>query len=435
MKILLTSDWYMPAVNGVVVSVQNLRRGLEARGHEVRILTLSQTARSHSEAGVTYIGSLNAGAVYPGARLRFSFGGKWVKDLLDWGPDIVHSNCEFSTFWLACGIARRLDIPLVHTYHTVYENYTHYISPGKIWEKKAVCGLSRLTAGHTDCLAAPTEKVRRLLRGYGISVPIYVNPTGIELEKYRCPDREMTGKQMREKLKIPGKHMVLLFVGRLAKEKNCEELLRVMAQFRGREVTLLLVGDGPYRGILEKQACALGLGRQVVFAGMVPPEQTGAYYQAGDVFVSASASETQGLTYLEALASGLPLLCRRDAYLQGVLIDGFNGWSYCSEQDFAGRLNRFIDSPDMRILYQKHAVRTAARFSAADFAERTEKIYRETIRRRKLPCRRCPVRQYQWIYLQLCRNMHRIRCRLCPCKALRTSPYFKNFRRKTAEKI
>lgn len=131
MKILLTSDWYMPAVNGVVVSVQNLRRGLEARGHEVRILTLSQTARSHSEAGVTYIGSLNAGAVYPGARLRFSFGGKWVKDLLDWGPDIVHSNCEFSTFWLACGIARRLDIPLVHTYHTVYENYTHYISPRK----------------------------------------------------------------------------------------------------------------------------------------------------------------------------------------------------------------------------------------------------------------------------------------------------------------
>ena len=138
MKILITSDWYSPAVNGVVTSVKNLRRELERRGHEVRVLTLSQTTHSREEDGVTYLGSVAAGLIYPGARLRTALAVKWVRDLVEWGPDVVHSQCEFSTFFLARRIAEELDVPLVHTYHTVYEDYTHYFSPSVRLGRRAV---------------------------------------------------------------------------------------------------------------------------------------------------------------------------------------------------------------------------------------------------------------------------------------------------------
>ena len=105
MKILITSDWYIPAVNGVVTSVKNLRRELELRGHEVRVLTLSQNRRSYERDGVTYLGSVAAGLVYPGARLRTALAGRWVRKIVEWGPDVVPSQCEFSTFFLARRIA------------------------------------------------------------------------------------------------------------------------------------------------------------------------------------------------------------------------------------------------------------------------------------------------------------------------------------------
>lgn len=136
MKILLTTDWFTPAVNGVVTSVLNLRRGLEGRGHEVRVLTLSRSASSYVRDGVYYLRSMGVGAVYPKARLGVPLQKKLVKELVTWGPDIVHSNCEFSTFPAACHIAEKANAPLFHTYHTVYENYTHYFSPSQAWGKK-----------------------------------------------------------------------------------------------------------------------------------------------------------------------------------------------------------------------------------------------------------------------------------------------------------
>ena len=169
MKILITTDWYTPAVNGVVTSVKNLQRELERRGHEVRILTLSQSLHSWSRDGVTAIGSVNAGRIYPGARLRTAMAGRWVRELMDWRPDVIHSQCEFSTFFLARRIAEELDVPLVHTYHTVYEDYTHYFSPSVRWGRCAVAAFSRWVAAQVDGMIAPTGKVRGLLQGYGVS--------------------------------------------------------------------------------------------------------------------------------------------------------------------------------------------------------------------------------------------------------------------------
>ena len=323
MKILITTDWYTPAVNGVVTSVKNLQRELERRGHEVRILTLSQSLHSWSRDGVTAIGSVNAGRIYPGARLRTAMAGRWVRELMDWRPDVIHSQCEFSTFFLARRIAEELDVPLVHTYHTVYEDYTHYFSPSVRWGRCAVAAFSRWVAAQVDGMIAPTGKVRGLLQGYGVRCPVFVVPTGIDLRRFQQEGDPMRRAVLRASLGIPAENTVLVCVGRLAEEKNIQELLKLRASLGSRPVTLLLVGDGPDRPRLEQVAHDLRLeAPAVIFAGMVPPEEVPEWYRLGDLFVSASSSETQGLTYIEALAAGVPALCRADLCLEGVILEG-----------------------------------------------------------------------------------------------------------------
>ena len=383
MRVLITSDWYTPAVNGVVTSVKNLKGELERRGHEVRILTLSQNLHSWSQDGVTRIGSVDAGRIYPGARLRTAMAGRWVRELVAWRPDVVHSQCEFSTFFLARRIAEELDIPLIHTYHTVYEDYTHYFSPSIRWGRCAVAAFSRWVAAQTDCMIAPTGKVRGLLQGYGVRRPVFVVPTGIDLRPFQKTGDPWRGAVLRASLEIPEDYTVLVCVGRLAEEKNIEELLRIRASLGKRPVTLLLVGDGPDRLRLEKIAKGLGLtAPAVIFAGMVPPEEVADWYRMGDLFVSASTSETQGLTYIEALASGVPALCRADPCLEGVIQEGENGWQYHSSTDFREKLDNFLAHPEERSARRKAAMESVKQFSAEHFAAHMESIYCQQIVRR-----------------------------------------------------
>lgn len=383
MKILITTDWYSPAVNGVVTSVLNLRRELELRGHEVRVLTLSQDLHSSVQDGVTRIGSVAAGLVYPGVRLRTALAGRWVRELVEWGPDVVHSQCEFSTFFLARRIAEELNVPLIHTYHTVYEDYTHYFSPSVRLGRRAVAALSRWVAARTDCMIAPTGKVRTLLQGYGVRTPVFVVPSGIDLRRFQRPPVPGCRASLLAALDIPRENLVLVSVGRLAAEKNLDELLRFRAAMGDQAVTLLLVGDGPYRAQLEREAADLGLrAPQVVFAGMVPPQQVAEWYQLGDLFVSASSSETQGLTYVEALAAGVPALCRADPCLNGVIRDGENGWQFRDFSDFMSKLEAFRAHPELRRALSEQAAASARDYSAEEFARRVEGIYLAQIARR-----------------------------------------------------
>ena len=383
MKILITTDWYSPAVNGVVTSVLNLRRELELRGHEVRVLTLSQDLHSSVQDGVTRIGSVAAGLVYPGVRLRTALAGRWVRELVEWGPDVVHSQCEFSTFFLARRIAEELNVPLIHTYHTVYEDYTHYFSPSVRLGRRAVAALSRWVAARTDCMIAPTGKVRTLLQGYGVRTPVFVVPSGIDLRRFRRPPVPGCRASLLAALDIPRENLVLVSVERLAAEKNLDELLRFRAAMGDQAVTLLLVGDGPYRAQLEREAADLGLrAPQVVFAGMVPPQQVAEWYQLGDLFVSASSSETQGLTYVEALAAGVPALCRADPCLSGVIRDGENGWQFRDFSDFMSKLETFRAHPELRRALSEQAAASARDYSAEEFARRVEGIYLAQIARR-----------------------------------------------------
>lgn len=380
MKILITSDWYAPTVNGVVTSVLNLQRGLEAMGHEVRILTLSQTAYSRTEGPVTAIGAISAGRIYPGARLRTAPGTELLQELADWKPDIIHTQCEFSTFLMARKLSALTGAPMVHTYHTMYEDYTHYFSPSRRWGRKAVSVFSRWVVNQTAGVIAPTVKVRRLLEGYQVNRPIHVIPTGIDLSRFCRPADEIQMNVLRRSLDIPADAFVMVYVGRLAEEKNISELLHQTASLSQTNVRLLLVGDGPYRPTLETQVQSLGLEDQVIFAGMVPPAQVADYYRLGNVFVSASSSETQGLTYLEALASGVPALCRRDECLEGIIRDGINGWQYQNSTQFRKFLQQLMDNPARGVQMGHSAAELAQQsFSYQAFAARVAAVYEQVL--------------------------------------------------------
>lgn len=376
MKILITTDWYAPSVNGVVTSVLNLKEKLEEQGHQVRVLTLAQNKgeswrqQGRRERNVWYLPSVGAGRIYPGARVVWGAGRRFVREMIAWKPDVVHSQCEFTTFWFAAKIAKAAGAPLLHTYHTVYEDYTHYFSPNRAFGKKAAAVFSRLVLGRVDGVIVPTDKVKRLLEGYGVRQPIWTVPSGIDCARFRKARRE-------RKERPAGASLRLLFLGRLAREKNLEELLIWMAGSRGKNYHLLVVGDGPHRPELEALAGRLGLYGRVEFAGMVPPEQTAFWYQKGDVFVCASRSETQGLTYLEALAAGLPAVCRADDCLEGVIENGRNGWQYQSRSQFFEALEK-LEDPALYHRMSGQALLAASRFDSGRFGERILAVYQKS---------------------------------------------------------
>lgn len=378
MKILLTTDVYAPTVNGVVTSVCTLQRELERQGHSVRVLTLSGTLHTEAGSGVLALGSLDAGRIYPGARLRRPAVGDAVEELVRWRPDVVHSQSEFSTFPLAVHIARACAAPLVHTYHTVYEDYTHYFSPSRRWGRWLVRTLTRRVAAKVDLLIAPTAKVEALLHGYGVAAPVAVLPTGIDVQRYAAAKAEPA---LRAVLGIPAENRILLSAGRLAKEKELDALLECRAALGpAAPVTLLFAGDGPDRPRLETRAAALGLAAPaVVFAGMVRPARLPAWYRLGDVFVSFSASETQGLTTLEALAAGLPLLCRADSCLNGVLLDEANGWQVQSIAEMTDRARALLNDEPLRRAMGAHSAALAQNFSAEAFGRAAAELYRAEI--------------------------------------------------------
>jgi len=349
MKVLITTDWYATATNGVVTSVKNLSEELTGLGHEVRILTLSGDLHSHAEGPVYYIRSAPL-RVYPGARVPLSPRPRLVRELIDWGPDIIHSQCEFFSFEYARRIARLTGAPLVHTYHTLYEEYTSYVTRSKRVGRYVAREFSRRRLRLAARIIVPTRKTELVLEGYGIRNGVCVIPSGIALDRHRLRITQEERSTRRSGLGIGEDRLVLLNLGRLGTEKNIGELLRYFAAaLTGREgLMFLIVGDGPAREELHALASELGILDHVIFTGMVPQNEVQAYYQMGDIFVSASTSESQGLTYVEAAANGLPLLCRRDACLEEVVLPGENGYTYEDMPEFLERLDRLLSSPEFR---------------------------------------------------------------------------------------
>ncbi len=382
LKILITTDLYTTNTNGVVTSVQNLFDELTAKGHDVKILTISANLHSRREGAVTYIRSVSLDKFYPNVRMPVSYRHELIRDLIDWKPDVVHSQCEFFSYQFAQRISKITGAPIVHTYHTLYEQYvTSYLIPSRRFSDALVKFASRKRLKHASTVIAPTQKVENTLQSYGMKTNIEIVPSGISLEQHRQRLDTQVRLEKRRTMGISDDDLVLLNLGRLGGEKNLSELIELFTEARKENENLkfLIVGDGPAREDLEKLAKKLGVSEHVIFTGMVPPGQVQDYYQLGDVFVSASTSETQGLTYIEAAANGLPLLCRQDDCLADVLCSGENGYDYTSAEEFLRAIDTLMEDPEWRAAASRRSEQIAASFDKKAFADAVESIYESVL--------------------------------------------------------
>ena len=375
MKVLITTDTYSNAINGVVTSITTLVNELERRGHEVKILALSEHSHSYNNGNVYCVRSMPVG-VYPKARMTFAYHHRFVEELIKWKPDIIHSQCELFSMPYANRISKLTGAPIVHTYHTIYEEYVKYVGFDAKNGKRMVAYLSRERLKHVSAIIAPTKKTEIVLKGYRIKKDIAVVPTGIPLERYQARISKEERSEMRNNLGIFDDNFLLVYLGRVGTEKKIDEVLKTFAKARqiNKKLMFMIVGDGPSKGDFESLAESLGVSDAVVFTGMVDHADVHKYYQLGDVFVSGSTSETQGLTYIEAAANGLPLLCRKDPCLEKVIFQGENGYQYETEEEFFEYLSLMLDD-EWRENASKKSEKVAETFGTDIFGDEIEKVY------------------------------------------------------------
>lgn len=385
MKVLITSDLYFVKTNGVVTSLNNLADVLRKKGHEVRILTVSDKHKSYEVGDVSFIRSMPTWVYNGSIRMPTSYRHKLIKKIIEWKPDVIHSQCEFFSLSFAKYISKKTGAPIVHTYHTMYEDYVGYLFLIKrigIWyaRSKTKKVLERIA----DAVIVPTEKVKNKHIENGVVCEFNVIPSGIDLEQHKNPISSEERSRLREKYGLSDGDVVLLSLGRVAPEKNIDELINFYARISKTDpaLKLLIVGGGPAKEELEHQARELSLEGRVVFVGMVEPDEVHKYYQLGDVFVSASTSETQGLTYIEAAANGLPLLCRRDPCLEGVIIEGENGYVYETEEQFYARLNSMLSNSEMLRTAAEASRRIAEPYDKSVFGDSVERVYEAAIKKK-----------------------------------------------------
>lgn len=380
MRILLTTDTYYPMINGVVISTSNLYKELKKQGHEVKILTLSHTGEEKVEGDVYYLKSMKVN-VYPDARIKFPFYNKLINEIMEWKPEVVHSQTEFSTMMAAKHIVKKFNMPHIHTYHTMYEDYLNYLFGGKIIKRSTAAKVTRFILNSIDEVIAPTDKTKMALRDYGVQCDINIIPTGIDLEKFQKSVTEEEKQQLRLSHGIKEEDKVMVYVGRIAEEKNIDEIITLFPEVLKKvpNTKLLIVGGGPHLEILKNLVREKALEEEVIFTGMVEPEEVYKYYKLGHIFATASTSETQGLTYLEALSSGCPVICRYDKAVDGVVLQGRNGFSYKNPWEFVLYASETLLDEGFRGELSARAEGKAEEYSSRTFANNVLNLYNKAI--------------------------------------------------------
>ena len=376
MRIGLFTDTYFPQVSGVATSIRTLKTELEKLGHTVFIFTTTdKDVNRYEDWQIIRIPSVPFFA-FKDRRIAYRGFSTALEIARQYQLDIIHTQTEFSLGLLGVWIAKELRIPVVHTYHTQYEDYVRYIAKGMVIRPSMVKYIVRGFMSDLDGVICPSEIVYDLLMKYKVKVEKRVIPTGIELAKFERP--EITAENiadLREKLGISKQETMLLSLSRISYEKNIQAVLAALPAVleENPDVKLVVAGDGPYLSDLKAQAKRLNITDAVIFTGMIAPSETALYYKAADFFISASTSETQGLTYLESLASGTPIIAHGNPYLDNVINDKMFGTLYYEERDLAGAiLEAVIATSD---LDEKSLAAKLYEISAENFGRRVYEFY------------------------------------------------------------
>jgi len=321
-RIALFTNNYLPFCGGVTISVETLRRGLESSGHEAWVFGPRLAGAEDVSVKVVRYPSIPV-ATYPEFALAVPYSRRIDRLVTALDFDVIHAHHPFLLGPAARRLARRNRRPLVFTYHTRYEKYAHYVPLPLGLVQAAALRISAGFAAQADAVLAPSAVIRDELHARGVRAPIAVVPTGVDLDRFRPGDRAAA----RRRLGVGDAEPLVLYVGRLDREKSVDRVLLAFERVASTlpAAQLVLVGQGTETQRLRRMAEALPVAERIRFLGLRPHHSLVECYQAADVFLFASETETQGLVLAEAAASGLPAVAVDAPGCDEVVRDGDTG--------------------------------------------------------------------------------------------------------------
>ena len=389
MRIAIFTDTYPPFVNGVSTSCFNLVNCLMSRGHEVLVVAPRPTDGKLEQIGnVVYVPGIYLKKYY-GYRLTNMFANKPISIIKKFKPDVIHNQTDFTIGVVARRCAKKLKLPIVYTYHTSYEDYTYYVTRGIMdrFAKRIVRNYTKGLANKMTEFITPSEKTKEYMRLVGSDVYINVIPTGIDFSIFKSDkiDQQKT-LAFKKEHKIGPNTKVFLILGRLAKEKSMDVSLRGIAAYHHKhpevDIKVLMVGEGPAHEELQLLAVDLGISDLVDFVGQVSGLEVPFYYNLADIYTSASITETQGLTFMEAMAAGKIVLARFDSNLTGTIINGKTGFFFTDDASFISQVEKIFDmSKEQREAIIKEAYRIVDIYSIDKFYDNIMRVYKRAIRK------------------------------------------------------
>ncbi len=376
MKILITSDGYRDEINGVAQIAAICADEMRRRGVDVKVLTLSDQKISYKNGDDYYLRSYRS-AFFPEWKKSHVRKHAFIEEIIAWKPDIIHIHTEGPTGIIANMIADASGAPTIMTSHTDYPKYVfgrlHSFFPLTILP--IVWGF--FAYGHADLVILPSEKALAFYQHKFIKDKAVVLNNGINLQRLQKQFPENERKDLMKEYGIRDNNKILLVVARLGKEKKITDILKWLQILleKDPDIQLVIVGDGLYRQKLEKLTLKMNLENAVTFVGKVPPDEVYRFYNIGTVFVSASDFEVNSLAYLEAMACGLPIICRKDLCLKGILEHGVNGYSFETGNEFCRYVLQLLDNDDLRLEIGNNAREMSSRFSDRQFVDSMFELY------------------------------------------------------------
>ena len=381
MKIGVFSESYEPVINGVSVSILALTCELKKLGHEIYVFAPGYPGHKDVENRTIRFPSIRTAFArdYPLAIPYMPGLTRKVKEL---NLDVIHTHTPFMLGWLGLRLGKRLGIPVVSTNHTLYTEYVHYfpLAP-KAMSRAFIVAMLRRYYNRCARVITPSRPMEEVLRGYGVTRPITVIPTGLSIDTARD---DAARKRLRQEFGIPQDARVLLYVGRVAREKYLDLLLEAFDKLAPKHMDayLMIAGGGPYEAQCRENASKLACSNRIAFTGAVPREKVAKYYSAGDLFAYPSPTETQGIVVCEALGAGLPCVLVNGGGTPEMVVDGDDSLLAKIEvQDFAEKLDTMLSNPALMEAFSKRAVVNAARFCPRAMAEKALEVY-ESVQKR-----------------------------------------------------
>jgi 1,2-diacylglycerol 3-alpha-glucosyltransferase len=383
MRIAIFTDTYRPEINGVVTSVDTVCDELREQGHDVFLFAPRYFGREDHNPGTVRFPSIP----YPFPQMRerriaLPWGGAF-RTFGRLGIDVIHSQVPGTIGIFALVASWIWRVPHVHTYHTHYMEYTHYMPFPRSFSTRAVKWIAQHFCGRCQHVISPSRGMREAIIGHGVDAPISVVPTGIEMrseQPTKSIDDLFDQYNLGDPTRVAGKRL-LVSVGRLGREKNICYLMRALAIIKERhDVHLLMIGNGPDREEVEQLIDRLGLGDRVTLVGYVSHDDVFAFIRNSDLFVFSSVTETQGLVLLESMAVGTPVVAIEGIGVSDLLEDNAGGLATTSSMvDFTTAVDRFLSDDHFLATKRDEALGRAREWSVENQVSKITRIYADSM--------------------------------------------------------